>query len=94
MKSKSVNSFPRRRQKRATKSVLRFRLPVIIEKDADGYFAVCPSLQGCYTQGNTYEEALKNIQEAVCLHIEDRLESGEPIPDSEEVSFTTLEIEM
>jgi predicted RNase H-like HicB family nuclease len=28
-------------------------LPVVIEKDADGYFAYCPQLQGCYTQGDT-----------------------------------------
>lgn len=48
-------------------------LPVVIEKDADGYFAYCPSLQGCYTQGDTYEEVIKNIKDAIRLHIEDRL---------------------
>lgn len=31
----------------------RFLLPVIIEKDNDGYVASYPSLQGCYTQGET-----------------------------------------
>ena len=44
---------------------------IIIEKDRDGYFAFCPKLQGCYSQGDTYEEALKNIRDAVKLHIED-----------------------
>ncbi len=51
----------------------KFVLPVVIEKDGDGYFAYCPSLQGCYTQGDTYEEVLANIQDAMRLPIEDRL---------------------
>ena len=54
-----------------------YRLPVVVEKDADGYFVFCPEFQGCYSQGDTYEEALKNIKDAIRLHIEDRLESGE-----------------
>jgi predicted RNase H-like HicB family nuclease len=58
----------------------RFTLPVIIEKDKDGYFAFCPDLQGCYTQGDSYEEVLSNIEDAIRLHIEDRLENGELIP--------------
>ena len=69
-----------------------YRFPVVIEKDKDGYFAFCPELQGCYTQGDTYEEALENIRDAVRLHIEDRIESGEDIPRSESVSLTSLEI--
>ena len=50
---------------------------VVIEKDEDGYFAYCPQLQGCYTQGDTYEEALANIQDAIKLHVEDRKAEGE-----------------
>jgi HicB_like antitoxin of bacterial toxin-antitoxin system len=42
---------------------------VIIERDKDGYFAYCPELQGCYTQGDTYVEAAKNIKEVVELHL-------------------------
>ena len=49
-----------------------YTLPIVIEKDADGYFAQCPALQGCYTQGDTYEEVLANIKDAIGLHIEDR----------------------
>lgn len=70
----------------------KFVLPVVIEKDSDGYFAYCPSLQGCYSQGDTYEEALANIEDAIRLHIEDRLAQGESIPTSEMISLTTLEI--
>ena len=45
---------------------------VIVEKDKDGYFAFVPKLQGCYTQGETFEEAVENIKDAIRLHIEDR----------------------
>lgn len=65
---------------------------MVVEKDKDGYFAYCPELQGCYTQGETYEEALENIKDAIRLHIEDRLESGEKIPEIEMVSLTQVEV--
>jgi predicted RNase H-like HicB family nuclease len=46
-----------------------YQLPVVIEKDQDGYYAYCPSLEGCQTQGNTYEEVLVHIKEAISLYI-------------------------
>lgn len=69
-----------------------FKFSVVIEKDGDGYFAFCPELQGCYSQGDTHEEALENIKDAIRLHVEDRIESGEDIPQAESVSLTMLEI--
>ena len=57
-----------------------YRFSVVIEEDEDGFYAHCPELQGCYTQGKTYQEALENIEDAVRLHIENRLSSGDPIP--------------
>lgn len=69
-----------------------YRFSVIIEEDSEGYFASCPELQGCYTQGNTYEEVLRNIKDAIRLHLEDRLECKEEIPQPESVSLTSLEI--
>lgn len=71
-----------------------YRFSVVIEKDEGGYFALCPELQGCYTQGGTYEEVLKNIKDAIHLHVEDRLESGEEISQPESVSLTSLEVAM
>lgn len=67
-------------------------LEVVTEKDRDGYFVYCPALQGCYTQGRTYEEAIRNIKDAVRLHLEDRKSSSQPIPASESISVTTLEL--
>ena len=42
--------------------LMKYNLPIIIEKGQDGYSAYAPDLQGCYTQGNTSEEGLANIQ--------------------------------
>ncbi len=69
-----------------------YNLPVIIQKDESGYFAYCPELQGCYTQGETYEEALTNLKDAVVLHVQDRLENGESIPKPEILNIATLEV--
>lgn len=69
-----------------------YHFSVIVEKDKDGYFAFCPEFQGCYTQGDTYEEALENIKDAIQLHIEDRVAGGEEIQFPESVSLTSLEV--
>ncbi|WP_335778790.1 type II toxin-antitoxin system HicB family antitoxin [Campylobacter jejuni] len=45
-------------------------LNIIIEKDQDGYFARILELEGCVSQGNTYEETLANIKEAGELSLE------------------------
>lgn len=69
-----------------------YRFSVIVEKDEDGYFASCHELQGCYTQGETYEEVIENIQDAIALHVEDRIETGEEIPQSKAVSLTLMDV--
>ena len=64
---------------------------VVIERDEDGRFlAICPALQGCYTEGRTKKEALEMIRDAIRLHIEDRLEDGEPLP--EEMGAQTVRV--
>jgi predicted RNase H-like HicB family nuclease len=70
----------------------RYRLSVIVEKDKDGYFAFAPDLQGCYSQGDSYEEAIENIRDAIRLNIQDLLESGDSISVPDSVSLTSLEI--
>jgi predicted RNase H-like HicB family nuclease len=58
-----------------------YKFTVVVERDEDGlYVASVPLLQGCYTQGQTYEEALENIKDVIKLHIEARQELREPIP--------------
>jgi len=43
---------------------------VIIEDETGGYIALVPALPGCHTQGDTLEELMKNIKEAIELYIE------------------------
>ncbi|MEK7648756.1 MAG: type II toxin-antitoxin system HicB family antitoxin [Patescibacteria group bacterium] len=46
---------------------------VIVERDNDGYYTVeCPLFQGCYTQGKTLDQALKNIREVIELCLEEK----------------------
>ncbi|MHB8654421.1 MAG: type II toxin-antitoxin system HicB family antitoxin [Terriglobia bacterium] len=57
-----------------------YEFTVVIEKDEDGrYVAICPALQGCYTEGETEGEARQLIEDAIRLHIESRLAHNEPI---------------
>jgi predicted RNase H-like HicB family nuclease len=43
-------------------------LEIVLEQEDDGTYSVyCPALMGCHSQGETREEALKNIQEAIRL---------------------------
>ncbi|MBU4311439.1 MAG: type II toxin-antitoxin system HicB family antitoxin [Candidatus Omnitrophica bacterium] len=70
----------------------RYMMEVVIEKDKEGYFAYCPLLQGCYTQGDTYEEAIENIKDAIRLHLRDREKDKQVLPSAESISVTTLEV--
>lgn len=69
-----------------------YQFAAVIEKDADGYFAFCPELQGCYVNGDTFEEARSNLEDAIRLHVEDRLACGEEIRTHESVNLTTVEV--
>lgn len=60
---------------------IEFGRQVIVEADEDGGFSVsCLSLPGCHSQGDTIDEALANIKEAIELYLEVLEEDGLPIP--------------
>ncbi len=68
------------------------QLPIIVEKDEDGLYVVeCPIFSGCYTQGKTLDEALKNIREVLELCLEEK-ENQEILKNfhPQEISFHTL----
>jgi len=46
------------------------KLSIIIEEDENGFFAFCPELKGCHSQGDTRDESLENIKEAIDLYLE------------------------
>jgi predicted RNase H-like HicB family nuclease len=55
---------------------------VLMYPGEDGFWVVeCPSLPGCISQGETREEAVTNIREAIDLYIEALDEDGIPVPD-------------
>ena len=55
---------------------------VVLEPaEEGGYVVTCPTLPGCYSQGDTIDDALANIREAIELCLEDMQANHEPIPD-------------
>jgi len=69
-------------------------LPLVVEKDEDGYYVVeCPTLPGCYTEGKTLDEALKNIQEVIALVLEEET-AREILRDytPRDISFHTITV--
>jgi predicted RNase H-like HicB family nuclease len=56
------------------------KFQVTIDRDEDGIWIVeCPSIPGCVSQGETREEALENVKEAINLCLEVRAERGLPL---------------
>jgi predicted RNase H-like HicB family nuclease len=68
------------------KESLFMDVKIILEKDEDGYFvATVPSLPGCISQGKTEKQALKNIKEAIELHMRMLVEDGLPLINKKSV---------
>lgn len=64
-----------------------YNYTVFLEKESDGgYHVYCPALKGCHTQGDTLEEALENITEAISLYVESLITDNQPIPHGNDQS--------
>lgn len=60
--------------------------PVVVHKDeGSSYGVIVPDIQGCFSAGDTYEEALENAREAIECHIEGLLIDNEVIPAAQSV---------
>jgi predicted RNase H-like HicB family nuclease len=70
------------------------QLSVVIEKDEFGYYAYCPALEGCQTQGTSMEEAQANIKEAISLYISTLSESEKQEVFSQELTAIVMEIQV
>jgi predicted RNase H-like HicB family nuclease len=54
------------------------KLSIICSRQSnDSYFAICPEIRGCFTQGDTYEEAFANLKELVEITIKEDLSEDE-----------------
>lgn len=71
---------------------MNYRVNVVFSKDDDGYYAWCPELTGCQTQGDTYEEARANIQEAIELYLETMTPDEVQDALGKEILTTTVEV--
>ncbi len=66
------------------------RQVIIVPEEEGGYSVSVPSLPGCFSQGETIEEAITNIREAIELYIESMIEHGETVPDDVEVQVIRI----
>ncbi|ODS35215.1 hypothetical protein BEH94_03345 [Candidatus Altiarchaeales archaeon WOR_SM1_SCG] len=62
-----------------------YKASIVIEKDKQGYYAYCPELEGCQTQGDTLDEVISSIKEAIDLYLE-------TLPYNEKISCLSREI--
>jgi len=70
------------------------RYPIVITADVEdgGFVAECPAIPGCVSEGETVEEALANIREAIegCLAV--LRDKGEAIPEPTDAMLATVEV--
>jgi len=69
-----------------------FKVLLEPDKEAGGYVASCPALPGCYSQGDTIDEALQNIEEAILLCLEDLIAEDQPIPDMSRTLISSVAV--
>jgi predicted RNase H-like HicB family nuclease len=74
-----------------TKST-KYNFSVIVEQDEDGFVASCPELQGCYSQGETYEEVMENIKDAISLNLEELRAEKQEIPAQNPISLSMVSV--
>ncbi len=61
-------------------TIFEYKLPVIVEKDKDGYVATCPIWSACFAQGDTFEEAINEISYVASSLVEMYKEEGLSVP--------------
>jgi predicted RNase H-like HicB family nuclease len=75
-------------------SRMSYKVGIVIEKDEHGYYAYCPELEGCQSQGDSLEEVIANIKEAIELYLETLSEEEIKESLSKEILTTTLEVKV
>lgn len=69
-----------------------YNYTIILEREEDGgYHAFCPVLPGCHTQGDTFDEAIENIKDAIKLYLESLEAKSEKIP-IEDIAIKPLKV--
>ena len=68
------------------------KVSAVIERDAHGYFAYCPELKGCHTQGASLDEVLARLHEAVDLYVETLSADERAALSTRDVVTTTIDV--
>ncbi|MFZ3105787.1 MAG: type II toxin-antitoxin system HicB family antitoxin [Candidatus Hydromicrobium sp.] len=71
---------------------MAYKVNVIIEKDEYGFYAFCPELEGCQSQGDSLEEVMHNIKEAIELYLETLDPDEIKMLLSKEILTTSVEV--
>ncbi|TAK67404.1 MAG: type II toxin-antitoxin system HicB family antitoxin [Bacteroidetes bacterium] len=71
---------------------MNYKTNIIIEKDDYGFYAYCPGLPGCQSQGDTLDELMANIKEAIELYLETLDGEERTAYLSKEILTTSLEV--
>ena len=73
---------------------MQHKINIVISKDEQGYYAYCPTLPGCQTQGDTFEETMVHIREAIELYLETLTPEEIEESLSQEILTTTMEVQV
>lgn len=73
---------------------MSYKVSIVIEKDEHGYYAYSPELEGCQSQGDSVEETIANIKEAIELYLETLSEEEIKESLSKEILTTALEVQV
>ena len=73
---------------------MSYKVSIIIERDEYGYYAFCPELEDCQSQGDSLEEVIDNIKEAIELYLETLAADERNVYLSKEILTTTLEVKV
>lgn len=65
---------------------------ILVPEKEGGYSVEVPALPGCYTQGETREEAIAMVREAIELYLESCRAHGDPIPSEKGVESLSIEV--
>ncbi len=72
--------------------VLDFVVLLEWDEEAQGWAVSVPAIEGCFTQGDTVEEALRMAEDAIRLNLEDMAARGEPLPRPDAVRAATVSV--
>ena len=73
---------------------MTYKVSTVIEKDEHGFYAYCPELPGCHSQGDSLEVAMANIREAIELYLETLSDEERKELLSHEILTTSLEVQL